>query len=79
VKRLKWNFRGNQTIFVDGLLVDLLWDVHNWFFKGVYGNAVFMFRNRSGLDSRLWLEEKLEVKDKESVDFSLLIYACKIT
>jgi hypothetical protein len=79
VKRLKWNFRGNQTIFVDGLLVDLLWDVHNWFFKGVYGNAVFMFRTRSGLDSRLWLEEKLEVKDKESVEFSLLIYACKIT
>ncbi|XP_004487523.2 uncharacterized protein, partial [Cicer arietinum] len=78
VKRLHWNFRGNQTIFVDGLLVDLLWDVHNWFFKGVSnGCGVFMFRTRSGLDSRLWLEEKLDVKDKDRLGFSLLIYACK--
>jgi len=77
VKRLKWNFRGNQTVFVDGLCVDFLWDVHNWFFKGVRGYAVFMFRTRSGLDNRLWLEEKLEVKDKDRDEFSLLIYACK--
>ncbi|PHU00187.1 hypothetical protein BC332_29974 [Capsicum chinense] len=33
VKRLQWNFRGNQSIFVDGLLVDLMWDVHDWFFN----------------------------------------------
>ncbi|KAJ4724947.1 Plant protein of unknown function (DUF868) [Melia azedarach] len=80
VKRLQWNFRGNQTIFVDGLLVDLMWDVHDWFFNppaSASGYAVFMFRTRSGLDSRLWLEEKLLQKEKETIDFSLLIYACK--
>lgn len=77
VKRLQWNFRGNQTIFVDGLLVDLLWDVHDWFFNPASGDAVFMFRTRSGLDSRLWLEEKIAQKDKDRVEFSLLIYACK--
>ncbi|XP_061355084.1 uncharacterized protein LOC133299622 [Gastrolobium bilobum] len=77
VKRLQWNFRGNQTIFVDGLVVDLLWDVHDWFFNPASGNAVFMFRTRSGLDSRLWLEEKAAQKDKDKVQFSLLIYACK--
>lgn len=77
VKRLQWNFRGNQTIFVDGLLVDLMWDVHDWFFNPASGYAVFMFRTRSGLDSRLWLEEKLMQKEQESVEFSLLIYACK--
>ncbi|ESW04382.1 hypothetical protein PHAVU_011G090700 [Phaseolus vulgaris] len=87
VKRLQWNFRGNQTIFVDGLLVDLLWDVHDWFFSpsssssssSSSGYAVFMFRTRSGMDSRLWLEEKNAQKDKDRVEFSLLIYACKTT
>ncbi|XP_010417926.1 PREDICTED: uncharacterized protein LOC104703590 [Camelina sativa] len=87
VKRLQWNFRGNQTIFVDGLLVDLMWDVHDWFFSNPGGGAacgggraVFMFRTRNGLDSsRLWLEEKMVKKDDEQdkLDFSLLIYACK--
>ena len=79
VKRLQWNFRGNQTIFVDGLLVDLFWDVHDWFFNPASGYAVFMFRTRSGLDSRLWLEEKTAQKEKDRIEFSLLIHACKST
>lgn len=81
VKRLQWNFRGNQTIFLDGLLIDLMWDVHDWFFNpGSSGYAVFMFRTRNGTDSsRLWLEEKVvQQKDhQEKVEFSLLIYACR--
>ncbi|XP_068308700.1 uncharacterized protein [Pyrus communis] len=79
VKRLRWNFRGNQTIFLDGLLVDLMWDIHDWLFNPKSGIAVFMFRTRSGLDCRPWLEDKnLEKKGQENVDeFSLLIYACK--
>ncbi|XP_071909554.1 uncharacterized protein [Coffea arabica] len=31
VKRLRWKFRGNQTILVDGLPVEVFWDVHSWF------------------------------------------------
>ncbi|KAJ8749927.1 hypothetical protein K2173_013842 [Erythroxylum novogranatense] len=77
VKRLQWNFRGNQSIFLDGLLVDMMWDVHDWFFNPASGFAVFMFRTRSGMDNRLWLEEKTVQKEQETVDFSLLIYACK--
>ncbi|XP_031128163.1 uncharacterized protein LOC116030142 [Ipomoea triloba] len=80
VKRLQWNFRGNQTIFLDGLLVDMMWDVHGWLFNETSdgGGAVFMFRTRRGLDSRLWLEEKnLEQKGEENVGFSLLIAARK--
>ncbi|GAU16030.1 hypothetical protein TSUD_339010 [Trifolium subterraneum] len=88
VKRLKWNFRGNQTIFVDGLVVDLMWDLHDWIFNPSdshhnnnknYDSAVFLFRTRSGLDSRLWLEEKNLQKQKEQdrIGFSLLICGCK--
>lgn len=78
VKRLQWNFRGNQTIFVDGLLVDMMWDVHGWFFNPTSAYGFFMFRTRSGFDSRLWLEEKiLEQKEQDKVGFSLLICACK--
>ncbi|KAF8395344.1 hypothetical protein HHK36_019290 [Tetracentron sinense] len=78
VKRLQWNFRGNQCIYIDGVLVDMMWDVHDWFFNPGSGNAVFMFRKRSGLDSRLWLEEKLVQKEHERVEFSLLIYAYEL-
>ncbi|KAM7526101.1 hypothetical protein LguiA_016003 [Lonicera macranthoides] len=83
VKRLKWNFRGNQTIFVDGLLVDMMWDVYDWFFNPKSGGAVFMFRPRSGLDSRLWMEEKINLehnhrnKEQEKIGFSCLICVCK--
>ncbi|THG09635.1 hypothetical protein TEA_022167 [Camellia sinensis var. sinensis] len=32
VKRLQWKFRGNDSILVDGLAVEVFWDVHNWLF-----------------------------------------------
>ncbi|RWR82373.1 DUF868 domain-containing protein [Cinnamomum micranthum f. kanehirae] len=77
VKNLQWKFRGNQTLFIDGLPVDMMWDVHDWFFNSsASGYGVFMFRTRSGLESRLWLEEIMQQKE-EKVGFSLLIYACK--
>ncbi|XP_015057227.1 uncharacterized protein LOC107003418 [Solanum pennellii] len=82
VKRLQWNFRGNQSIFLDGLFVDVMWDVHDWFFNSTNsGCAVFMFRTRSGLDSRLWLEDrdKLMHKNQDKVEFSFMIYASKTT
>ncbi|XAR57237.1 hypothetical protein NMG60_11025299 [Bertholletia excelsa] len=54
VKRLPWKFRGNQTIWVDGLPVDVFWDVHNWLFgRTAFGNAVFMFQTCSSAE-KLW-------------------------
>ncbi|XP_028768445.1 uncharacterized protein LOC114726038 [Neltuma alba] len=78
VKRLRWNFRGNQVMFLDGVLVDMMWDVHDWLFKPSKRSAVFMFRTRSGMDSRLWLEEKTlgAHKDAHRIGFSLLLCAC---
>ncbi|KAL4342201.1 hypothetical protein GQ457_08G012010 [Hibiscus cannabinus] len=81
VKRLRWNFRGNQIIFLDGLLIDMMWDLHDWLFNQTSGCAVFMFRTRTGLDCRLWLEEKNthfeQHRVKERDEFSLIMCACK--
>ncbi|CAN6452382.1 unnamed protein product [Victoria cruziana] len=86
VKRLLWKFRGNQTIVVDGLHVDMLWDVHDWLFNPSSGHAVFMFRTRdknpnswaptSSSSSSACAPDKLGHEDSESI-FSLFIYAWK--
>ncbi|KAK1428295.1 hypothetical protein QVD17_17126 [Tagetes erecta] len=44
VKQLQWKFRGNYTILVDGLPVEVYWDVYNWFFGKLMGNGVFLFQ-----------------------------------
>ncbi|KAI3420514.1 uncharacterized protein J3R85_012730 [Psidium guajava] len=95
VKRLQWNFRGSQTIFVDGAAIDLLWNVHDWFFGPGTGCATFTFRMRNETSAAaaatatatdgnesLWLEDKVEVQEEEGChrgDFSLLICAIKST
>lgn len=46
IKRLKWKFRGNERIEVDGVPMQISWDVYNWLFESDTndGHAVFMFR-----------------------------------
>ncbi|KAI6681298.1 hypothetical protein NL676_035179 [Syzygium grande] len=52
VKRLKWKFRGCERVEVDGVPIQVSWDVYNWLFEGFrYGHAVFMFRfDKLGLE-----------------------------
>lgn len=45
VKHLVWKFRGNETIQIDGLPIEVFWDVHNWLFNPSTGHAVFMFQS----------------------------------
>ncbi|MQM08146.1 hypothetical protein Taro_041001 [Colocasia esculenta] len=47
VRRLRWNFRENQTIFVDGVAVDMIWDVHD---DASPGYTAYMFRERGALE-----------------------------
>ncbi|KAG6529925.1 uncharacterized protein LOC122040190 [Zingiber officinale] len=74
VRRLRWNFRGNQAIFVDGSTVDVMWDVHGWWFCESSRCAMFTFRRRSAMESRLWLDGDLE---QGFSAFSLLIHVFK--
>ncbi|MCO5559814.1 hypothetical protein L7F22_013418 [Adiantum nelumboides] len=55
VKNLEWKFRGNQTVLVDGIPVEVFWDVHNWMFDSVGrpsdANAIFMFQACEGVEA----------------------------
>ncbi|XP_031400515.1 uncharacterized protein LOC116210678 [Punica granatum] len=89
VRRLRWKFRGNGTIHVDGMPVEVYWDVHNWLFGNSAGNAVFMFHS-SLLGEKSWTEQSIfdrsmmdcsnsyrELKESKvpGVDFSVIFYA----
>ncbi|GAV59971.1 DUF868 domain-containing protein [Cephalotus follicularis] len=60
IKRLKWKFRGNERIEVDGVPIQVSWDVYNWLFEDCNnGHAVFMFRfeNLGGFEEQEREEE----------------------
>ncbi|TKY74778.1 kinesin heavy chain [Spatholobus suberectus] len=46
IKRLKWKFRGNERVQVDGVHVQISWDLYNWLFDKDNGDAhaIFMFK-----------------------------------
>ncbi|GMH13194.1 hypothetical protein Nepgr_015035 [Nepenthes gracilis] len=71
VKHLRWKFRGNHTILVDGLPVEVFWDVHNWLFGTSVGSAVFMFKT-----SMLHWSHSPRFRDSQShpLGFSLILY-----
>ncbi|GJN11290.1 hypothetical protein PR202_ga29470 [Eleusine coracana subsp. coracana] len=79
VKRLAWNFRGNQTIYVDGLPVEVLWDVHEWLFGSSNGCAVFLFQ--SGQSMEKFLLRTCSQNEKEAqahrFGFTLILHAWK--
>ncbi|KAJ4911883.1 hypothetical protein Rs2_06504 [Raphanus sativus] len=48
IKRLRWKFRGNERVEIDGVSVQISWDVYSWLFQSKsLGHAVFMFRFES--------------------------------
>uniref|UniRef100_A0A6M2EUX6 DUF868 domain-containing protein n=1 Tax=Populus davidiana TaxID=266767 RepID=A0A6M2EUX6_9ROSI len=90
VKRLRWKFRGNHTILVDGLAIEVFWDVHNWLFGASVGNAVFMFKTCTSSE-KLWSSQPLSDPNvlplsfsqrfldskSQNLGFSLILYAWK--
>ncbi|KAI3506088.1 hypothetical protein L1887_28444 [Cichorium endivia] len=53
VKHLNWKFRGNERVEMDGVHIQISWDVYNWLFEEEVddGYALFMFRfEKSGFD-----------------------------
>ncbi|CAH1417675.1 unnamed protein product [Lactuca virosa] len=89
VKRLRWKFRGNCTILIDGLPVEVYWDVYGWFFGNFMGNAVFLFQtclsaeklwgSGSGSDHSgvSWSSSLGKDSRSQGLGFSLVLYAWK--
>lgn len=74
VKRLAWKFRGNDTISVGGVPVEIYWDVHDWLFNPPgSGHAMFVFKPGDRPQNKL---KSASCNDGKS-DFCLMLYAWK--
>lgn len=75
VKRLTWKFRGNQTILVDGLPIEVFWDIHDWLFGSPLRSAIFMFQTCLSAEKLVpWSSSRRE-KHVRGLGFSLVLYA----
>lgn len=63
LRRLRWNFRGSHTLFLDGgAPVDMTWDLHGWLFHPAETTAssscaVFTFQTRGASETRVWMDD----------------------
>jgi hypothetical protein len=54
-----WGFRGNRAaVLGDGEVVDVMWDVHDWWFGRGGAGAQFMVRSRAEKEGRLWMADQ---------------------
>ncbi|KAL3812634.1 hypothetical protein ACJIZ3_013902 [Penstemon smallii] len=77
INHLRWKFRGNYAIAVDGLPIEVYWDVHNWLFGPSLGNGVFMFQTCSSSVVTWSCLESLRDSKSPGHGFSLFLYAWK--
>ncbi|XP_051142185.1 uncharacterized protein LOC127259081 [Andrographis paniculata] len=82
VTHLKWKFRGNQNISVDGISIEVYWDVHSWLFGTIHDKAIFLFRTRfpgeklATLPSPHSCPAILRTKDTESQAYGFSLVLC---
>ncbi|KAL3342810.1 hypothetical protein AABB24_026710 [Solanum stoloniferum] len=44
VKHLQWKFRGNESIHLNKVRIEVYWDVHDWIFNPGLRHALFIFK-----------------------------------
>ncbi|XP_031492692.1 uncharacterized protein LOC116259162 [Nymphaea colorata] len=76
VKGLFWKFRGNDTVSVDNMSLQVFWDVHDWLFGGGSGHALFIFK--PGLPEISQSDEESSFSGCSVTGFSLILYAWKL-
>ncbi|CAD6245652.1 unnamed protein product [Miscanthus lutarioriparius] len=75
VRRVGWGFRGNRTaVLANGEVVDVMWDVHDWWFGGRGGSAgsgaQFMVKARAE-EGRLWMADDTAARGQSPGGFFL--------
>lgn len=77
VRRVGWGFRGNRAaVLPDGKVVDVMWDVHDWWFGGRGGGsagsgAQFMVKARTEKEGRLWMADDTAATEQSPGGFFL--------
>ncbi|OEL19427.1 hypothetical protein BAE44_0019555 [Dichanthelium oligosanthes] len=77
VRRLGWGFRGNRAaVLADGEVVDVMWDVHDWWFggrgaSGAGAGAQFMVKARAEKEGRLWMADEAAARGQSPGGFFL--------
>ena len=76
VRRVGWGFRGNRAaVLADGEVVDVMWDVHDWWFGGRGGSAgsgaQFMVKARAEKEGRLWMDDDTAARGQSPGGFFL--------
>jgi hypothetical protein len=72
-----WGFRGNRAaVLADGEVVDVMWDVHDWWFGGRGGGnagagAQFMVKARAEKEGRLWMADDTAARGQSPGGFFL--------
>ncbi|KAL4193354.1 hypothetical protein AMTRI_Chr06g176440 [Amborella trichopoda] len=84
VRHLQWKFRGNETIFVNKIAIEVFWDVHDWLFSPGLRHSLFIFRPSTSNPSSTLMNighggsmNGSEVSMGGSPDFCLYLHAWK--
>lgn len=78
VPNLHWRFRGNETIVVGNVFVQILWDVHDWLYSANHsGVGIFVFRRCRDQKESFW--DFLHDRPLFSLAFCHFLYAWMTT
>ncbi|GKC37899.1 protein phosphatase 2C [Tanacetum coccineum] len=89
VNHLQWKFRGNESIIIKKMRIEVYWDVHDWLFSPGLRNALFIIKPSSSttLPPLLPTESPSSagicksvqgVKPLCSLEFCIFLYAWKV-
>jgi hypothetical protein len=89
VKHLQWKFRGNESVHLSKMRIEVYWDVHDWLFSPGLKHALFIFKPilSSTISSCSSSPLSIQARSVESVEgfsvsgsseFCLFLYAWKV-